>query len=329
MIDVPHSHNGGPMLIDVHPDDRMRYAPLHIRDYLNGVRDLKPDQTGIYSIIFALIYDQMGQLKDDDHFIAAHCNVGVRSYRKARDILIEKGKIFVVDGYIYNKRAMAEIAKFCAMTRAKRDAALAREQRKRESAQTGQERAAACTPDARRAHDVRTPDARRAPTGRTSCTENYEIDNEINEGATTAVAPLPGDKDKDKDYSPIAPLTVEPGFEHVGGGVLVNCETVKHPGFTISLPAIAMQLVTANIMKPRPEVERIARESAIAHALQWAAEINAGRSPRSVVPSHVANFIRGSIVAQLRRGGPVEATAKDQAREAELKRMHAMAGRPS
>lgn len=96
------------------------------------------------------------------------------------------------------------------------------------------------------------------------------------------------------------------GEEAVGHGVFVNCETVRHRDFTISIAGIAMQLATAPIDMTPDQRSEAARTSAIAHAVQWAAEIEGGKRARDVVPSHVANFIRGAIVGQFNksaRGG--------------------------
>ncbi len=129
---MDYNHNHGPIIIDIHPDDRMRYAPWNLRDFLQGVQGLRPDEIGIYAIILNLLYDTMGQLRDDDRYIAGHCKCEIRYYRKLRQTLIDSGKVFEADGYLYNNRAMAEIAKFCESAKRKREAALLREQQKRD-----------------------------------------------------------------------------------------------------------------------------------------------------------------------------------------------------
>jgi hypothetical protein len=86
------------------------------------------------------------------------------------------------------------------------------------------------------------------------------------------------------------------GEEDLGGGVFVNCKTVRHRAFVISLESIAMQLGTAGM--PRARAEELARAGSIAHAKQWAVEIDAGKPVGLVVPGHPANFIRGSILRQ-------------------------------
>lgn len=81
-----------------------------------------------------------------------------------------------------------------------------------------------------------------------------------------------------------------PGEDHVGHGVFVNGQTIRHGSFAISLSGIQMGTInsglTANEIK----------DHCVAHALQWAAEIEIGKSPRDVLPSKIANFLSRSIM---------------------------------
>lgn len=107
------------------------------------------------------------------------------------------------------------------------------------------------------------------------------------------------DKEREKKIpTPLPPPVLGDGEVCVGGRVVANGVIVRHPGFTLSIEGIAMQLATANIGLSLSEARKVAREAAIAHALQWGAEIDAGKLVRDVVPSSPANFIRGSIVSQ-------------------------------
>ena len=185
---MDYNHNRGPIIVDIHPDDRMRYAPWNLRDFLQGVRGLRPDEIGIYSIILNLLYDTMGQLRDDDRYIAGHCKCEIRYYRKLRQSLIDSGKVFEADGYLYNNRAMAEIAKFCETAKRKREAALLREQQKREARTSS-------TSQAREAHasgasQVRDRNGAGARDAVQNCATGNPKDkktNEINVGLTTAL----------------------------------------------------------------------------------------------------------------------------------------------
>lgn len=204
MTAAPINHNLGPPLFDRHPDDRMTYVQWHIRDFLQGVRGMKPDQIGIYAIVLLLIYDSMGMLRDEDRFVAGHCQVDVRTYRKIRQQLIDAGKVYEADGYLYNNRAQAEIAKFCEAARKRREAAVAREEKKRLEA----ERKAAeeklnehnvRTVGAQRAQGVRTACTQLAQTARTTRSENSENVNEINGAPTRAQAEPSIYKEKEKE----------------------------------------------------------------------------------------------------------------------------------
>ena len=161
------SHNQGPPLFDRHPDDHMRYVQWNIRDFLHGVRGMKPDQIGMYSIILLLIYESMGMLRDEDRYIAGHLQLDIRYYRKLRQQLIDSGKIYEADGYLYNNRALSEIAKFCESSKRTCDAAVLREAKKRAAAANVDERASGApqAPDARasRARHARVTRASRAP----------------------------------------------------------------------------------------------------------------------------------------------------------------------
>jgi hypothetical protein len=87
------------------------------------------------------------------------------------------------------------------------------------------------------------------------------------------------------------------GEEEVAPGLYVNCDAIRHKAFSISIAGIASQLAMSNIGLSANEAKVVARERAIAAALQWALEADAGKR----VPENLANMIRGSIVADKRR----------------------------
>ncbi len=174
------AHNQGPPLFDRHPDDHMKYVQWNIRDFLQGVRGMKPDQIGMYSIVLLLIYESMGMLRDDDRYIAGHLQLDIRYYRKLRQQLIDSGKIYEADGYLYNNRALSEIAKFCELSRKRREAASDREEKKRQEAMD--ERASG----ARHARDTRATRAPQAHPEHATRSEDSKFVSENNIGATTA-----------------------------------------------------------------------------------------------------------------------------------------------
>lgn len=80
----------------------------------------------------------------------------------------------------------------------------------------------------------------------------------------------------------------------VGHGVVVNCETIRHPAFTISIPAISLGIAGR---LPVADV----KSRCLAHALQWAAEIDSGKPARLVVPDKIGNFLAASLIGEINR----------------------------
>lgn len=95
------------------------------------------------------------------------------------------------------------------------------------------------------------------------------------------------------------------GETEVHAGVFVNCETIRHRDFTISIPAIELQLLGT---VSRDEIKAIATGQAI----QWATDIAAGK--KNVAPSSPANFIRQSIQNQRNKAAASAMKAGQQRR---------------
>lgn len=90
------------------------------------------------------------------------------------------------------------------------------------------------------------------------------------------------------------------GFEVLGHGAIINCDTIRHPEFTISLAAIKSRIAL------RADLATVdVRKECAAFALQWAAEIEGGKSVRDVVPTGIVNFLTSSLI---RQGNRDEAT---------------------
>lgn len=88
---------------------------------------------------------------------------------------------------------------------------------------------------------------------------------------------------------------------HVGHGVVVNCDTIRHSSFTISLPAIRMGTLASGLTADEVKTH------CVAHALQWAAEIEGGKLSGSVVPGKIANFLSASIMGATNRKAAADA----------------------
>ena len=82
--------------------------------------------------------------------------------------------------------------------------------------------------------------------------------------------------------------TIPEGFTVLGHGALINCETIRHPSFTISIPAVQMALALSNL-----QVD--ARQACSIAALQWAAAIEGGQPPHKAVPGNVTGTIVGGV----------------------------------
>ncbi|MDH3232219.1 MAG: YdaU family protein [Alphaproteobacteria bacterium] len=84
-----------------------RYAS----DALNGKIGLELEERGAYDTLLDMMYDRGRPVPDDPRWIAGHCNCSVRKWNSIRQILIDKGKISILNGEIHNARADQELAK--------------------------------------------------------------------------------------------------------------------------------------------------------------------------------------------------------------------------
>lgn len=81
--------------------------------------------------------------------------------------------------------------------------------------------------------------------------------------------------------------------EHKGHGVYVNGKTIRHPAFAVSLEGIRMGTINSGLTANE------VRDLCVAHALQWAVEIENGTRPDKVLPSKIANFLCRSIMGEI------------------------------
>lgn len=117
-------------------------------------------------------------------------------------------------------------------------------------------------------------------TGRVQADQPSRVeDNKINNNYNN----LPSIK-----LSPSEQDTAREGEEHVGNGVFVNCETVRHAKFTISLKAIELRLCGA---MPMARIKAITT----AQAIEWAADLQSGRRSADKLPANMAAYIVRSI----------------------------------
>jgi hypothetical protein len=117
------------------------------------------------------------------------------------------------------------------------------------------------------------------------------------------------------------------GEEEVSPGVFVNCETIRHEKFTISIPAIYMQLLG---VVPKDEIKQIA----LGHAVSWANILASGKRVPNVPPNNPDNFIRASIkrqhnddaVTDVRKKRAAGPSATEKPKETELQRLQRLMG---
>lgn len=76
---------------------------------LNGMMELSLEERGAYNTVLDLIYSRDGNLTDDDRFIAGWLRVDVRVWKRIKSTLIERGKLYILDGCLRNERADVEV----------------------------------------------------------------------------------------------------------------------------------------------------------------------------------------------------------------------------
>jgi uncharacterized protein YdaU (DUF1376 family) len=82
------------------------------RDWHLDTRDLSNAAKGVYIDLLAGMYARGGPLPYDERELCRLCGCAtVRSLRPLLDELIRKGKLWVADGVLINRRALEEIAK--------------------------------------------------------------------------------------------------------------------------------------------------------------------------------------------------------------------------
>lgn len=91
-------------------------------------------------------------------------------------------------------------------------------------------------------------------------------------------------------------LKLQGGFESVGHGVEINCETIRHRNFAISLPAIEMQYA---MRFSNDEAKKRARELAKTMALHWAVQIENGKDPKAVLPMDTGTYLRSRVSKEI------------------------------
>jgi len=68
------------------------------------------EERGAYQTLQDLMYDRQGPILDAERLLAGYMGVSIRKWRSLREVLLEKGKIFLTeDGQIFNSRVQKEL----------------------------------------------------------------------------------------------------------------------------------------------------------------------------------------------------------------------------
>ena len=78
-------------------------------NFIAGTVGLTLEEKGAYSLVLDLMYVRGGPVPDEPRYIAGVCACSVRKWNAIRARLIDLGKLYVIDGYLFNERAEKEI----------------------------------------------------------------------------------------------------------------------------------------------------------------------------------------------------------------------------
>lgn len=88
----------------------MRWYKRDVSAAITGMACLSMEARGAYNGVIDMIYEREGQLKDDDALIVRTLSCDPRTWRRLKQELIEKGKIWVTaDGNLMAKRIEKEL----------------------------------------------------------------------------------------------------------------------------------------------------------------------------------------------------------------------------
>lgn len=296
------------------------FVRFYGNDWFTGCVGMKADERGVYISMCVYIWTTGRRVPLCDAEASRMMGLQFNLYQRIRDKLLRLGKVQKhADGYGI-KRAEHELDK---ASNARSDA--------RPDLQLDAGPAAAAAPDGRpkpnaseRSEQGGTPS--HSASGSSAVAHAAPNDTLLGTtGGTTAGTPMSahrgtpigtcqgsGKKDEQNQQPFIEPdsrtkdmgeTRAREGVEVLAHGVQVNCETIRHPSFSISIPAIELG-IAGRI--PRDEVKR----HCVAHALQWAAEIDGGKASASVIPGKIANFLVASIMGDLNRGAAASRRAE-------------------
>jgi len=303
----------------------MKIAAISIGDYIDGTDGLPHDLERLYFRMLLKMYSYDGGIQDDDRDNARILGYrDVRTYRtlKAKLLAWRQELIYIEDGLIKNKRVESELVKV--------------EERREQAAESGRiggRKSGASRRKAKTSSNDQLEIGLRSPKDRAEIAPRSTPDprpihisetNKNNDLAEASPSPSPSPTPKEErkipPLPPVEPDAPREGEMGIGCGVFVNCETIRHRDFMISLKAIQLQLCGT---VPMDTIRSVAE----GHALQWATDIGGGKSATRVIPTNTASFIRASIQRQNNDSAVTDvrkAKARGQSKEPELSKLKRM-----
>lgn len=241
------------------------FVRFYPSDWRSGCIGLSFEQEGLYVRICAYIYETRKRIPASDSAAARILGANTNAYTKVRKQLCDLGLLTLRDGEWTVSRAEVELAKVDA---ARSEGEAERRVAPRSERQAGTD-AVGITPQHAPIH-THPAQAEKTQSFLRATKEPITNSQEKNVCVSSAGDVLPD------------------GFAPLGHGALINCETIRHPEFVISIPAVKMALALSNL-----QVD--ARNACSAAALQWAAALEGGQKKRDVVPGNITGAIVGGV----------------------------------
>lgn len=252
------------------------FVRFYPSDWRSGCIGLSFEQEGLYVRICAYIYETRKRIPASDSAAARILGANTNAYTKVRKQLCDLGLLTMRDGEWTVSRAEVELAKV--------DAARSEGEVERRVAPRPERQARKDAVDVTQ-HDTptdTTPVQAEKTQSFLRATKEPITNNQENSVYVSGASANPN-SDNQKPNS-----DMPEGFAPLGHGALINCETIRHPEFVISIPAVKMALALSNL-----QVD--ARNACSAAALQWAAALEGGQKKRDVVPGNITGAIVGGV----------------------------------
>lgn len=99
------------------------FVPFYPSDWLAGTRALSAEETGVYITLIAMMYETEAPIDMPDDRLARLCGCGTKAFVKAKESLIECGKISIVNGGLWQDRVEKEVKKRSARTESAKSSA--------------------------------------------------------------------------------------------------------------------------------------------------------------------------------------------------------------